>query len=236
MKSEIKCENPECSKIFLAWPSANKKYCSQICYRKVALIGDNNPMKKQVTKDKMSNLLTGRKITWGNKISDALKTSDKAKQLHFKKGKDNIAYGKGHEQKGKLNPNWKGGTTTKNQLLRSSDEYIKWRKVCMERDDYKCTVCSVGGYLQVHHIKELAKYPDLACDIDNGKTVCINCHNEIHGRKVGKLTKEQVIEIKHLFNCDTNNLTLEEIGKVFNVTRNTIKGIKYNKTWKNIII
>lgn len=57
----------------------------------------------------------------------------------------------------------------------------------MERDGYKCTECGVGGYLQVHHIKELAKYPELAYDVDNGKTVCIPCHNKINGKEIGKL-------------------------------------------------
>jgi len=187
MKSEIKCENPECGKLFLAWPSAKKKYCCHECYRKVALVGDNNPMKKQVVKDKMSDLLSGREITWGDKISEALKTSDKAKEQQFKKGEDNIAYGKGDQQRGELNPNWKNGATPKNQAIRNSSSYKEWRIACMERDRYKCTECGTGGYLQVHHIQELAKHPELACDIDNGKTVCIPCHNKIHGKKVGRI-------------------------------------------------
>ena len=56
----------------------------------------------------------------------------------------------------------------------------------MKRDDYKCVECGHNGYLQVHHIKELSKFPELAYNIDNGKTVCIPCHSKIHGKKLYK--------------------------------------------------
>jgi len=189
MKSEIKCGNPECCKVFLAWPSANKRYCSLECARKINM-GDNNPMKKQVNKDKISTLLTGRDITWGDEISKSLKTSELAKKQHFKSGKDNPAFGTGDQQKGNLNPNWKGGTTSTNQLLRGGSKYKEFRIACMVRDGYKCTKCGISGYLQVHHIKELAKYPELACDVDNGETVCIPCHKKIHGKEIGKLKRK----------------------------------------------
>lgn len=189
MKLEIKCKNPKCDKLFLAWPSAKRKYCCFECSKHHS-VGDNNAMKKQENKDKLSKLLKGRDITWGDKISKSLKTSEKAKETQFKTGKDNLFYGKGDRQKGELNPFWKGGKTTKNQLIRNNSKYQVFRKTCMERDGYRCIECGVGGYLQVHHIKELAKYPELAYDIDNGKTVCIACHRKIHGKYINKLKRK----------------------------------------------
>jgi hypothetical protein len=234
MKIEKKCVNTSCGKNFLSWPSANKLYCSRECSY-TRLIGENNPSKKEEVRKKISISLKGREITWGDKVSKALKTSDKAKVQQFKSGEDNIAYGKGDLQKGLLNPNWKGGVTTKNQLIRNSDKYVSWRKICMERDNYKCTDCGVGGYLQVHHIKELAKYPELAYVVDNGKTVCISCHQKIHGTTYGKLTNKQVKEIKLIFK-DKIDITLEKIALKYEVSLSTINNIKHNKTWKNIII
>lgn len=35
---------------------------------------------------------------------------------------------------------------------------------------------------QVHHIKHLEDYPELALDDDNLEAVCLHCHNLLHGR------------------------------------------------------
>ena len=185
---EIKCNNPICDKTFTAWSSSKRKYCCHDCYTQNNK-GDNNPMKREENQQKLRESLKDRIVTWGDKTSAGLKKSKKAQQYWFKKGKDNPSYGS--DQSGEKNGNWKGGATKINQLLRNGQDYQEWRIACMERDGYKCTVCGCGGYLQVHHIKELAKYPDLRCDMDNGITVCIPCHNKIHGKKVGKLKKKK---------------------------------------------
>jgi len=35
-------------------------------------------------------------------------------------------------------------------------------------------------HLSESHKKEWAKYPELRFAIDNGITLCLNCHNEVH--------------------------------------------------------
>ena len=47
-----------------------------------------------------------------------------------------------------------------------------------------------------------------------------------------KLTKEQVVEIKHLLS--SNELTQKQIGDKYDVHHVTIHDIKYSKTWKSI--
>lgn len=75
------------------------------------------------------------------------------------------------------------------------------RKEVKKRDQNECQICKREGrvviddpnarsrkvdrkkiQLIVHHIKEIEEHPDLAADIDNLETVCVNCHNKLHGR------------------------------------------------------
>ena len=71
--------------------------------------------------------------------------------------------------------------------FRHSPEYLEWREYVFYRDESKCRVCGKVGCLQAHHIKSFAKYPELRLDIDNGITLCKDCHIELH-KKYGKIT------------------------------------------------
>jgi hypothetical protein len=58
-------------------------------------------------------------------------------------------------------------------------KYNEWRLKVYKRDDFTCKVCEkVGGKLQAHHIKPWNKYPELRFDINNGITLCIECHKK----------------------------------------------------------
>lgn len=64
---------------------------------------------------------------------------------------------------------------------RRSSEYAEWRKSVFERDGYKCQMCGKkGGILNAHHIKKYSDYPSLRYDINNGKTLCKECHRKVH--------------------------------------------------------
>jgi len=80
--------------------------------------------------------------------------------------------------------------------LRRRVEYIEWRSGCKERDNYTCQKTKIiGGELQVHHIFNFSKYPELRFEINNGITLSKESHKEFHriyGRKNN--TKEQLIE------------------------------------------
>jgi hypothetical protein len=82
-------------------------------------------------------------------------------------------------ERGRLNFNWKGGITPQNALTRMGADYIRWRTAVFERDDYTCQDCGqYGGDLEAHHIHEFAKYADERFVVENGKTLCLKCHDK----------------------------------------------------------
>lgn len=80
---------------------------------------------------------------------------------------------------GSLHWNWKGGITPKSISLRTGAKNKKWRKAVFARDDYTCQVCHARGViLNADHIKPFSLYPDLRFDINNGRTLCVDCHKQ----------------------------------------------------------
>ena len=87
---------------------------------------------------------------------------------------------------GENHPHWKGGITPENKKFRASDEYMEWRVLVLERDDYTCQECSQrGGYLNVHHILPYSdwKDPQFSLNIKNGITLCKDCHKKTFRRE-----------------------------------------------------
>lgn len=83
------------------------------------------------------------------------------------------------DQRGSNSHFWKGGATDKNKLIRESYEGNFWRKSVFKRDNYICQCCGddKGGNLQAHHIENFRDNEDLRFDIENGITLCKNCHD-----------------------------------------------------------
>lgn len=77
---------------------------------------------------------------------------------------------------GEKHYNWKGGSGTFRHQEMGRTKYAEWRKAIFERDNYTCVECSEKGYIQADHIKSWAKYPELRYELDNGRTLCMNCH------------------------------------------------------------
>lgn len=76
--------------------------------------------------------------------------------------------------------NWKGGVTSLNQKERSSEEAQAWRKKVFTRDLYHCRLCNKAGELHAHHIVSWSVAPELRFDVNNGMTLCEDCHTKIH--------------------------------------------------------
>jgi hypothetical protein len=79
--------------------------------------------------------------------------------------------------------NWKGGITSENSIIRNSINYRTWRKKVFRRDKYTCQKCNKkGGKLNAHHIKPFCNHKNLRFNIENGMTLCKQCHINEHSR------------------------------------------------------
>lgn len=82
---------------------------------------------------------------------------------------------------------WKGGITPINQKIRQSFEYRLWREAVFARDNWTCRFCGRKGCrLEADHIKQFAFYPELRFAIDNGRTLCKDCHKKTNTYLINK--------------------------------------------------
>ena len=89
---------------------------------------------------------------------------------------------------GKNSPSWKGGISPWRNQLAGTIPYKNWRTAIFKRDDYTCQMCGErGGKLQAHHIRPVRDNINtlLIFDIDNGITLCEDCHISISGHEEG---------------------------------------------------
>ena len=81
--------------------------------------------------------------------------------------------------RGKNAWNWKGGITPVWRQLRRGIDYTLWRTAVFERDNYTCQICGIrGGTLNADHIKPFAYFPADRLSLENGRTLCVECHRK----------------------------------------------------------
>lgn len=155
------------------------------------------------------------------------------------------------ENFGARSHSWKGGITPLHSQIRNCEQAQQWKRACMERDNFTCMSCSIkGGKLHVHHIEwftcilegflmlnlnsniDKNRLFDLALEyepfwnIDNGTTMCENCHNEHHGRSLPSTVRANrppkkdinVDKVIELYNSGmTATAVAKEVGTVASV-------------------
>lgn len=175
-KKDIPCK--QCGKIMSLYDCQPRIFCSTKCraanpeWRRKhseSITGNkawNKGRKGQQPNHNTSGLLSIRGIAWNKGTKGIVQAWNKGI--------------KNPEKSGENNPNWKGGITTENNRIRSSMEYREWRKKVFERDNYTCQHCNKRGGITLHadHIKQFALYPDLRLDVNNGRTLCLDCHKK----------------------------------------------------------
>lgn len=89
-----------------------------------------------------------------------------------------------HKNKGKNHPNYNPSLTDKERLdRRDLVENINWRKSIYEKDNYTCQKCKKRGNeikLNAHHINNYSSDTENRFNINNGITLCIECHKKFH--------------------------------------------------------
>ena len=153
--------------IIAKYPGMNKasrKFCSYSC--NTSYKNKNLPVSKERRKkasERMKNLWLNeayRKKMSSEERKNKLSNINSGSKSHF----------------------WIDGRTDKNRTLRSCAKYKDWRKAVFLRDNFTCQVCkkrNVAGLnlvLNADHIKPWSQFPELRFDINNGRTLCLECH------------------------------------------------------------
>ena len=101
---------------------------------------------------------------------------------------------------GNKNPNYNPNLTDEERLSYryqlGGNNFRKWSKQIMERDNYTCQICNQhSGKLNAHHLNGWNAFPEQRFDLDNGVTLCTDCHKDFHSQYgYGDNTREQFDE------------------------------------------
>ena len=106
-------------------------------------------------------------------------------KLHSEEVKREMAF----TRQGGEHWNWQGGLKELVQGIRSSPQYYQWKKAVLERDNHTCRDCGTTEKLDTHHIQSILNYPQGVFEVNNGLTLCGDCHDRhtfwqvLRGRK-----------------------------------------------------
>jgi hypothetical protein len=139
------------------------------------------------TKEKLRLINTGRKISeeqkeklrranTGKKHSEETRRKMRASQQ--KVTQEGRRKGWNVRMFGAENPQWKGGVTPLYRIIRKSKEYDLWRTAVFIRDNRTCIWCGSKDKIEADHIKPFSLFPELRFAIDNGRTLCHDCHRK----------------------------------------------------------
>lgn len=201
MPVELTCKN--CRSSYFVKPSRvdSSKFCSMECKSnnsRISVTCDNcgedfSKYKRRVERSD-ADLCTQecREEYWSNNIAPEIDspgesieldcshcgnaiTKPKSQTLFDKTFCNKDCYGAwlSENNVGKHHPQYTGGPADKFT--------VHEKRRIFERDDYTCQDCeSRGGNLNAHHIEPASENPDKVHDIDNGVTLCVECHAERH--------------------------------------------------------
>jgi hypothetical protein len=164
-------------KIGLANAIANKgKKLSEDTKRKIGLSNSISMMGNKNNLGRKFSEETKRKISLAHKKIKHHKQTEKTRKKISEINKKRVLEGKHNF--------WRGGKTLINKKIRSSLEYSLWREAVFKRDNYTCIWCGARSgngeaiILNADHIKPFSLFPELRFAIDNGRTLCIDCHRK----------------------------------------------------------
>lgn len=129
------------------------------------------------------------------KIKEVIGNIDKTTIIEIIKRYNITPHSKGYNAKQWSKSHmWKGWISKISTLIRHRKETKQWKKKVLKRNGYKCVQCWATTELEVDHIiplKEIRRTHNikdvtdelfikipLLTDINNGRTLCFNCHKQ----------------------------------------------------------
>lgn len=165
MKKNRIIKNCFCGKKFESCPSQNRKYCSTSCRSKY--------------KPRKTNFDLYTIIKCKNCRKEFIDLKCKKRKYCCKKCLGEYL---SKNQRGKNNPTY--NKDRKKRSFKSRIEWSEWRKIVFERDQYICQYCSkTNCNIEPHHLKPKSTNPNLVYDVNNGITLCKDCHRTLHRLK-----------------------------------------------------
>ncbi len=68
------------------------------------------------------------------------------------------------------------------------NEYLyainSWSKTIKKLDNNMCKLCDSKENINAHHLQPKQDFPQLCLDLNNGITLCKNCHWDVHGFEI----------------------------------------------------
>jgi len=191
-KAQWLCKCSCCKKVVVAGnslrmgQSTSCVYCSQKHQK-----GENHPMfgrhhtkevlrkMSEIKKGKVHSEETKAKMSKTHSGKPIHSEEEKVKRSVRMRGINNPMFGKCGEN----HPNWNPNLTDEERLIeRNYSAYYDWRTAVYVRDGYTCQCCgdNKGSNLNAHHLESYTDNKELRIELDNGITLCKECHLDFH--------------------------------------------------------
>ena len=100
---------------------------------------------------------------------------------------------------GENHPNWKGGISRDRERHMATVEYKEWRQGVYQRDNFTCQICfGKSNKLNAHHLNNYANFPEQRTLLENGVTLCEDCHKDFHSIYGNNCTREHFLEFRDI--------------------------------------